>query len=246
MSQPYSSRFSGPRGWTPLDHARRGMRPAVNGIGSRFDTTPLPAEFGGSLSPSEPRPAGVRLPVPASAAPATEKQLSFLRTLAAEREIPDDAREALLARIERKDITKSRASDFITRLCDKPKVSGSFPADVVRPSQQREFDLPDVPEGRYAIKEADDVTRFYRIDKPTEGRWAGRVFVSIQASDELHPVRDPRRRYDIISNIALDPAAATRLYGREIGSCGVCGRTLTDETSREYGIGPVCREKTGW
>jgi len=33
------------------------------------------------------------------------------------------------------------------------------------------------------------------------------------------------------------------LYGTELGECGVCGRTLTDEKSRAYGIGPVCRER---
>ena len=35
-------------------------------------------------------------------------------------------------------------------------------------------------------------------------------------------------------------------YGREIGRCGVCHRTLTNEESRMAGIGPVCREKSGW
>ena len=35
-------------------------------------------------------------------------------------------------------------------------------------------------------------------------------------------------------------------YGRELGVCGVCGRTLTDENSREAGIGPVCAVNMGW
>jgi hypothetical protein len=30
------------------------------------------------------------------------------------------------------------------------------------------------------------------------------------------------------------------------GSCCVCGRPLTDPESIELGIGPICREKTGW
>jgi uncharacterized protein DUF6011 len=32
-------------------------------------------------------------------------------------------------------------------------------------------------------------------------------------------------------------------YGQELGECGHCGRTLTDEASRAAGIGPVCASK---
>jgi hypothetical protein len=35
--------------------------------------------------------------------------------------------------------------------------------------------------------------------------------------------------------------AAQVLFGQEIGRCGKCGKTLTDEESRAAGIGPVCR-----
>lgn len=38
--------------------------------------------------------------------------------------------------------------------------------------------------------------------------------------------------------------AARERYGREIGRCGICNRTLTDEESRRIGIGPVCRKNT--
>jgi hypothetical protein len=34
-------------------------------------------------------------------------------------------------------------------------------------------------------------------------------------------------------------------FGREIGQCPRCGETLTDETSRSRGIGPVCATKQG-
>lgn len=35
---------------------------------------------------------------------------------------------------------------------------------------------------------------------------------------------------------------AQRSFGQNIGRCGKCGITLTDETSRAYGIGPTCRK----
>jgi hypothetical protein len=99
---------------------------------------------------------------------------------------------------------------------------------------------PIVPAGRYALQTAEGV-RFYVVDRPTEGRWAGLTFVKVQASDDLHNIRNRDERIRILSAIvAVGPLAASQLYGRELGRCGVCGRTLTDETSRAAGIGPVC------
>lgn len=46
--------------------------------------------------------------------------------------------------------------------------------------------------------------------------------------------------------IAAGPKEAMLRFGREIGSCGHCGRTLTNDESRAYGIGPVCRKGKGW
>jgi hypothetical protein len=101
-----------------------------------------------------------------------------------------------------------------------------------------------VPAGRYAIRSADTGTvRFYRVDKPTKGRWAGRTFVKVQASDDLFPIYGARERAEVLRAIAADVRAASVLYGRELGRCGVCGRTLTDEQSRAEGIGPVCASK---
>lgn len=99
--------------------------------------------------------------------------------------------------------------------------------------------------GFYAI-EVDGTVKFYKVDKPTQGRWAGRTFVSVQASDELYPVRNPTARQEILVQIARDPKAAMLLYGQKIERCGHCGRTLTNEESRAVGIGPICRGKMGW
>ena len=43
--------------------------------------------------------------------------------------------------------------------------------------------------------------------------------------------------------IAAGAEDAMRRYGREIGECGHCGRTLTNDASRAAGIGPVCAVK---
>jgi hypothetical protein len=45
--------------------------------------------------------------------------------------------------------------------------------------------------------------------------------------------------------IAAGPVEAMIRYGLELGSCGHCGRPLTNDVSRAAGIGPVCVKKMG-
>jgi hypothetical protein len=82
--------------------------------------------------------------------------------------------------------------------------------------------------------------RFFRVKA---GRKPGMYFVDEQASDEFYPVRQGARRGGILGTIMRDPQAAMQRYGQEIGRCSRCGRTLTDPVSRDYGIGPDCRNK---
>lgn len=100
-----------------------------------------------------------------------------------------------------------------------------------------------IPDGRYAITFNNGVTRFFKVNTPVTGRWAGRTFLEIQAGDDTFPVKDYAKRTAVLANIAADPAKASAHYGHKIGACGVCGRTLTNEESRAVGIGPVCAAK---
>lgn len=99
-----------------------------------------------------------------------------------------------------------------------------------------------VPDGRYAL-ERDGEVKFYRVRKVTTGRWAGRTFVDRQAGDETHPVRYANDRAKILREIAADVKAAAIRYGRELGQCSQCGRTLTNPESIALGIGPICLNK---
>lgn len=101
----------------------------------------------------------------------------------------------------------------------------------------------DVPAGRYAVENETGDLRFYIVDRPTEGRWAGRVFVKVMHSDERSRLFDNAAASVLAKIVAAGPFEAMLRYGREIGSCGHCGRTLTDEASRAAGIGPVCAGK---
>lgn len=110
---------------------------------------------------------------------------------------------------------------------------------ALRPSAVR------VPNGWYAIN-FDGRMRFFKVETPTTGRWDGYTFVKEQAGDDFFPIRGRERRQEVLAHIGLNPAAASKAYGREIGKCGVCGRTLTHPDSIASGIGPVCASKSGW
>ena len=131
------------------------------------------------------------------------------------------------------DVQEDRARDTANRLWSEANEAAKAVWRELHP------EAPEAPAaGRYAV-EMDGQLRFFHVDRPTEGRWAGYVFVSQQAGDDLYPVKGHARARVLLA-ISVDPAAASRRYGRELGVCGVCGRTLTDPESRAAGIGPVC------
>lgn len=173
--------------------------------------------------------------------PATQKQFDFIKRLLGERDS-----SAVAERVDN-DRAWATAGQFSTgdasALID---LLLAQPFKTAKEAVESSPTLPDVPAGRYAVDNEDGVLAFYVVDRPTEGKWAGRTFVSVQASDELHALKSFATKFAVLAKIAADPAKASRTYGQEIGSCGVCGRTLTDETSRANGIGPICSEKTGW
>lgn len=138
-----------------------------------------------------------------------------------------DAQEGLLCRVDGRWAVEHRDGQ-----CDAAQAHTAAPAATV-----------DVPAGHYAIQStgANDLA-FYRVDRPTEGDYAGRTFVKLVVGGK--PDRNVRRDHvaGILARIAADQGAAQR-YGTELGRCSSCNRTLTDQLSRSLGIGPECRSK---
>jgi hypothetical protein len=89
-----------------------------------------------------------------------------------------------------------------------------------------------------------DAVKFYRVRTGNKkGKWANHLFVDAQASDDFYPVRAKDTLTAVLEGILADPEGAALLYATQLGRCSRCNRTLTDETSRAYGIGPECRKK---
>lgn len=127
---------------------------------------------------------------------------------------------------------EGNASRWITNLIAKrDELKARAPQAPAAPVQ--------VEDGRYAVEE-NGALRFFKVKN---GRRPGFVFLDIQASDEWHSIRNLGRIQAVLALIAQDPHAAMVRYGHELGVCGRCGRTLTDEASRAAGIGPICADK---
>lgn len=170
---------------------------------------------------------------PRSSGGATEKQVKFLTDLL-NRKVHN------FTDLDVNAVDKAVASRLIQTLLD----CADRPRETITSSAPAGTKLPDVAAGWYAIDGTDGrETRFYRVDRPTAGRWAGRTFLKVQSSDDFWPVRDTREVERVLLEIAMDPVAAGKRYGVEIGRCCRCNRTLTDDESRAAGIGPICRDK---
>ncbi|MGH6631743.1 MAG: DUF6011 domain-containing protein [Sphingopyxis sp.] len=119
--------------------------------------------------------------------------------------------------------------------------AAATPADALRLT---------MPEGLYAVPGGETRLKV-RIDRPSEGKWSGFVFVKDGAEygrGTRYGMQKPGSAYqgqiaDALAIINADPKAASIAYGKLTGSCGRCGRKLEDANSIEAGIGPICAGK---
>lgn len=175
---------------------------------------------------------------------ATEKQLNLLDALWNERQISAETRikwivrlEQLMTREARSELTTAQASAMIEYLF-------GLPMRAVEPEVTHVTSRMSVPAGHYAI-EQDDTVVFLKVDRPIEGKWAGKVFVALQHGDDYTTMSQAAGLTMLGRIVEQGIMDCSIRYGRELGKCGVCHRTLTNETSRSAGIGPKCAEKFG-
>ena len=178
----------------------------------------------------------------------TDKQRAFISSLLDQLRDLDEAQGAR-AYTWTREMSEKRAWDRsrggnVSRWIDslKAKIAELKAAPKVTAPEGDNFE--DVPDGYYAVGDADDI-KFYRVSTGRKGgAYEGRRFVKVQASDELHSIRNPSHREAILTAIReMGWEQSMALYGQHIGRCGRCRRTLTDAESRAAGIGPECRKK---
>lgn len=171
---------------------------------------------------------------------ATPKQITLIESLLSERDLATEARPKFRARLvqlaadhrEVAELDRDKASNLITYLFGLPSNRSITASEV------------EVPAGHYAVEQDGGIV-FLQVDRPTEGRWAGKVFVKLQHGDEYTNMGRDAGSTMLMRIISQGVKECSTRYGRELGRCGVCHRTLTNEESREAGIGPICAGKFG-
>lgn len=122
-------------------------------------------------------------------------------------------------------------------------VRAAIPQNHVMPLKGESF--RHVPEGRYALyNKLESRWHFFQVDQPDENsKWKLWTFVrEIRTDDSSSRIREPQRSF-ILRHIAENTLGAMTDYGKQVGECGKCHRTLTDPESIRKGIGPVCAKQ---
>lgn len=182
----------------------------------------------------------------------TPEQVEFMNGLIRRIERYDSARAELLRSDYRKAyvsrvLTKRRASaeiDWLKGIADELK-SSMLPMDDVK--QNFNGPVPQVPSGGYAVTTEEGHLAFYEVDSVEAKELNGRPITdNVQFVVQLR-ISDGRRRIAWASALTIlrkieqaGVLEASMAFGRELGECGNCGRTLTNTNSRKRGIGPIC------
>lgn len=120
--------------------------------------------------------------------------------------------------------------------------------------------MADLPDGYYAVPDPDDDTTmtYWRVRAGVRTRWPAKAWYGPGRplrADAPGPKGSPayvawmhghfERMRDWNSRVgallAQDPAAAARRFAELSTRCCACGRALTDEKSKVFGLGSECR-----
>lgn len=151
---------------------------------------------------------------------------------------------------------------------------GGAPVAVLKDNEVEDtkLDLSKLPDGRYAINDPSKANDFlffavktikrraYRDRKYRYGKFrvghewieVGTIEVRLWSQDakKLVGAQNPGRGYrgeyvDQLVKIMEHHEAWALVFASMIGRCSICGKTLTDDNSRDLAIGPECFKKWG-
>lgn len=190
-------------------------------------------------------PRGIVAPARPGFRPSTDAQRDYVRALGGDV-------------VRAQEMSVAECSDYIDELKRRPTIPGTSP--IAEPVE-REVATTIVPEvikmvkdGRYACRVTDESKfMFFKVSRPESGTYRGCVKIMTQHSEEwkLAIVLWPSGKLSVyrhgleefILTIIANRRKAGDLYAQELGDCQICGKKLTDERSRYYGIGPDCETR---
>lgn len=153
-------------------------------------------------------------------------------------------------------LTTKEASNYIKRLIARGKTVTTNPIKAA-PNRQTTIVplemLLSVPEGRYAVRpDSNSKHTFFRVSRPKTGNLKGSFKLQTQHGEDyklclvVYP-SGSLNWYDMsveddMALMVVNTSGAAIEYGQVIGRCCRCGKELTDERSRYFGIGPECEK----
>lgn len=180
---------------------------------------------------------------------ASEKQITFITSLIAERELDSITRSSLTATVST--LNKKGASGLIKMLLALPKAAEKV---LSVPAMSLQEALSKAPKSKYAIPasecdimlEGTSITGdllFLEIREYMGSLYMRRLTGSVGGFTRHRvPNKDATALVNLISQ---DPYKYTKLFGQHYSCCGSCGAELTDPVSRDLQLGPECRKKFG-
>lgn len=157
--------------------------------------------------------------------PATEKQLAFLRKLADERKGNIQA-NTVISLLEQGNVPDKRHTSNLIDLLLQIKPTATSAQAVLEAGMYRKDDV------------------IYKVQKAVHGSgnlYAKRLVLDLDSEGftfEYAP--------GVVRNLTADDRMTleeAKSFGALYGTCVVCGRTLTNETSIAEGIGPICANR---
>ncbi len=167
--------------------------------------------------------------------PGSPKQIVLINKLAKERNLSDSDIKILLK-------AYPTARLLIDKLFGMPKDNSTILAEFnkAKTSNNEEFIPATIIPGfyrnnneTYKVQFNQAKTNLYALRQIGKNKYEYVAGAIRQLTPEMFVSINPL-------NITLEEAKA---YGRKTGKCYMCGRTLTNKTSIEEGIGPYCRNK---
>jgi len=165
-----------------------------------------------------------------SLAPATDKQVDYLKSLLAQRHYTDDLSvedqvEQITTLHAQGKLGKYVATNMIQKCLTSPR--------RMKPSDNQD-EMP-TPESGIYTRDGSEIIKVY---KGQSGRMLAKQL--IQQHDESYKFQYKGAATAHIVGMHKMTLTEAKQYGAIYGVCCNCGATLTDETSIERGIGPKC------
>jgi hypothetical protein len=199
-------------------------------------------------------PMATTVPAPANVAPATPR---YARSVSWRDDPSTPAQWRKVAAMggdenKAQGITKGECSDYIDAL-DRGEVDTEDPNQFK--SQQADEGLVqlllNIKDGYYAARQDDESpVIFFKVTRPNSGNYKGAFKVMTQHSEQwkLAYCYWPSKRETVVRSdikelmllVMANMPKAAAFYAFEKNRCQICGKELTDDRSRYYGIGPDC------